>query len=301
MIRNIWKSYKAKSVKAQNTYYLWRRSLWNCLVCDCRVKLRLNFTWWQQRRQKKVLWDWDEMSPIRWRNQSKLLTHAELVENILENISDKHIYWFHREKMWMICGAEKGTYSTWASVLNFILEIILMVQKAVCANLKLANNCWFKHNFIKINTAFCAVERPLLHTRFSSYHLFNCLPVSSLPSSLPPLARDSPFLPSFASCTFLPFLFFFFLPKSRPDTSLMWFLGPLKSIRYFIWHNYRWLILKALGLILLLLLLGLFLYSIPGYLVKKMLGAWCAGSLYPLLTVSAGCNCLHYGFSSFVL
>nr|XP_033504490.1 otoferlin isoform X11 [Epinephelus lanceolatus] len=60
---------------------------------------------------------------------------------------------------------------------------------------------------------------------------------------------------------------------NRPDTSLMWFLSPLKSIRYFIWHNYRWLILKVLGLILLLLMLGLFLYSIPGYLVKKMLGA----------------------------
>uniref|UniRef100_A0A3Q2DM59 Otoferlin n=1 Tax=Cyprinodon variegatus TaxID=28743 RepID=A0A3Q2DM59_CYPVA len=60
---------------------------------------------------------------------------------------------------------------------------------------------------------------------------------------------------------------------NRPDTSLMWFLGPLKSLRYFIWHNYRWLILKALGLILLLLMLGLFLYSIPGYLVKKILGA----------------------------
>uniref|UniRef100_A0A1A7XN40 Otoferlin n=2 Tax=Iconisemion striatum TaxID=60296 RepID=A0A1A7XN40_9TELE len=60
---------------------------------------------------------------------------------------------------------------------------------------------------------------------------------------------------------------------NRPDTSLMWFLGPLKSIGYFIWRNYRWLILKALGLLLLLLMLGLFLYSIPGYLVKKMLGA----------------------------
>ncbi|XP_029965431.1 otoferlin isoform X4 [Salarias fasciatus] len=60
---------------------------------------------------------------------------------------------------------------------------------------------------------------------------------------------------------------------NRPDTSLMWFLSPLKSIRYFIWHNYRWLILKVLGLALLLLMLGLFLYSVPGYLVKKMLGA----------------------------
>ncbi|KAM8847475.1 otoferlin isoform 6-T6 [Synchiropus picturatus] len=60
---------------------------------------------------------------------------------------------------------------------------------------------------------------------------------------------------------------------NRPDTSLMWFLGPLKSLRYFIWHNYRWLILKLLGLALLLVMLGLFLYSFPGYLVKKMLGA----------------------------
>ncbi|XP_057208494.1 otoferlin isoform X9 [Triplophysa rosa] len=60
---------------------------------------------------------------------------------------------------------------------------------------------------------------------------------------------------------------------NRPDTSLMWFMNPLRSIRYFIWHNYRWLILKALALLLLLLLVGLFLYSIPGYLVKKLLGA----------------------------
>uniref|UniRef100_A0A3B4BFR6 C2 domain-containing protein n=1 Tax=Periophthalmus magnuspinnatus TaxID=409849 RepID=A0A3B4BFR6_9GOBI len=60
---------------------------------------------------------------------------------------------------------------------------------------------------------------------------------------------------------------------NRPDTSLMWFLGPLKSIGYFIWHNYHWLILKVLGVVLLLLMLGLFLYSLPGYLVKKMLGA----------------------------
>ncbi|XP_073529920.1 otoferlin isoform X13 [Phyllobates terribilis] len=59
-------------------------------------------------------------------------------------------------------------------------------------------------------------------------------------------------------------------PK-RPDTSFIWFLNPLKSIRYFIWNNYRWLILKILILILLLLMLGLFLYSLPGYLVKKIL------------------------------
>eukprot|EP00071_Canis_lupus_P026695 XP_022260252.1 otoferlin isoform X6 [Canis lupus familiaris] len=61
-------------------------------------------------------------------------------------------------------------------------------------------------------------------------------------------------------------------PK-RPDTSFIWFLNPLKSARYFLWHTYRWLLLKLLLLMLLLLLLALFLYSVPGYLVKKILGA----------------------------
>ncbi|EPY77432.1 hypothetical protein CB1_001264007 [Camelus ferus] len=60
---------------------------------------------------------------------------------------------------------------------------------------------------------------------------------------------------------------------NRPDTSFIWFLNPLKSARYFLWHTYRWLLLKVLLLALLLLLLALFLYSVPGYLVKKILGA----------------------------
>lgn len=61
--------------------------------------------------------------------------------------------------------------------------------------------------------------------------------------------------------------------SSRPDTSFIWFLNPLKSARYFLWHTYRWLLLKLLLLLLLLLLLALFLYSLPGYLAKKILGA----------------------------
>lgn len=110
-------------------------------------------------------------------------------------------------------------------------------------------------------------------TLLSSNHLFNCLPLSLVPFPRPlvhvaPSPRPLPVFRQRLRVPFLPPL-----QKSRPDTSLMWFLSPLKSIRYFIWHNYRWLILKALGLILLLLMLGLFLYSVPGYLVKKMLGA----------------------------
>lgn len=53
----------------------------------------------------------------------------------------------------------------------------------------------------------------------------------------------------------------------------MWFLNPLKSIRYIIWHNYKWRILKILIVIGVAIILLLFFYSIPGYTVKKMIGA----------------------------
>lgn len=38
-------------------------------------------------------------------------------------------------------------------------------------------------------------------------------------------------------------------------------------------NRYKWLIIKIVLALLLLIMLGLFLYSMPGYLVKKMLGA----------------------------
>ena len=53
----------------------------------------------------------------------------------------------------------------------------------------------------------------------------------------------------------------------------MWFLNPVKSIRYIIWHNYKWTILKILFFIFLILFIALFFYSLPGYTIKKMLGA----------------------------
>lgn len=53
----------------------------------------------------------------------------------------------------------------------------------------------------------------------------------------------------------------------------MWFLNPLKSIKYIVWHNYKWAILKAMIAISLVVLLLLFFYAIPGYSVKKLLGA----------------------------
>ncbi|XP_043918777.1 otoferlin isoform X5 [Protopterus annectens] len=60
---------------------------------------------------------------------------------------------------------------------------------------------------------------------------------------------------------------------NRPDTSFIWFLNPLKSIKYLICNRYKWLIIKIVLALLLLVMVGLFLYSMPGYMVKKLLGA----------------------------
>ncbi|KAF4796234.1 hypothetical protein TURU_086042 [Turdus rufiventris] len=63
------------------------------------------------------------------------------------------------------------------------------------------------------------------------------------------------------------------VPYSRPDTSFIWFLNPLKSIKYLICTRYKWLIIKIVLALLLLIMVALFLYSMPGYMVKKLLGA----------------------------
>ncbi|XP_019201683.1 otoferlin isoform X3 [Oreochromis niloticus] len=60
---------------------------------------------------------------------------------------------------------------------------------------------------------------------------------------------------------------------NRPDTTFLWFLSPLKAIRYLVCNRYKWLIIKIVLGLLLLIMVGLFLYSMPGYLVKKLLGA----------------------------
>ncbi|XP_053314601.1 otoferlin isoform X1 [Spea bombifrons] len=60
---------------------------------------------------------------------------------------------------------------------------------------------------------------------------------------------------------------------NRPDTSFIWFLNPLKSIKYLICNRYKWLIIKIVLALLLIAMVALFLYSMPGYMVKKLLGA----------------------------
>ncbi|BFZ16669.1 hypothetical protein BsWGS_19709 [Bradybaena similaris] len=60
---------------------------------------------------------------------------------------------------------------------------------------------------------------------------------------------------------------------NRPDASFMWFMNPFKSLRYIIWHNYKWVIIKIIIVAFLTFLLVLFFYSMPGYTVKKLFNA----------------------------
>ncbi|XP_066930260.1 otoferlin-like isoform X4 [Clytia hemisphaerica] len=60
---------------------------------------------------------------------------------------------------------------------------------------------------------------------------------------------------------------------NRPDTSFTWFMNPFKSLRYMIWEQYKFCLLKFLVVAMLIALMALFFYSMPGYTVKKIFGA----------------------------
>ncbi|XP_031569345.1 otoferlin-like [Actinia tenebrosa] len=60
---------------------------------------------------------------------------------------------------------------------------------------------------------------------------------------------------------------------NRPDATFMWMMNPLKSLKYMLWNNYKMCLLKFLVIGLLVALMGLFFYSMPGYTVKKIFGA----------------------------
>uniref|UniRef100_F6VBD0 C2 domain-containing protein n=1 Tax=Ciona intestinalis TaxID=7719 RepID=F6VBD0_CIOIN len=60
---------------------------------------------------------------------------------------------------------------------------------------------------------------------------------------------------------------------NRPDTSFVWFMNPLKSLRYLICARFKWLIIKVFIALLLIALLVLFIYSSPSWIMKKIVGA----------------------------
>ncbi|NXS72344.1 DYSF protein, partial [Pandion haliaetus] len=51
-------------------------------------------------------------------------------------------------------------------------------------------------------------------------------------------------------------------PK-RPETSFLWFTSPYKTLKYILWRRYKWVVILAIMLFVLLLFLGIFIYAFP--------------------------------------
>ncbi|XP_047127416.1 myoferlin isoform X1 [Hydra vulgaris] len=61
-------------------------------------------------------------------------------------------------------------------------------------------------------------------------------------------------------------------PPNRPETSFLWITSPWKTLKFILWKRYKWLMIGILVFLILALFIGIFLYSMPGYTVKKMFG-----------------------------
>ena len=56
----------------------------------------------------------------------------------------------------------------------------------------------------------------------------------------------------------------------RPQTSFLWFTSPLRSLRFVIWKNYKWIIIKiAIGVLIAIFFL-IFLYQLPSAFISQL-------------------------------
>lgn len=51
--------------------------------------------------------------------------------------------------------------------------------------------------------------------------------------------------------------------NSRPDTSFFWFTNPCKTMKFIIWRRFKWIFIFGIILLLVILFLGILLYSLP--------------------------------------
>ncbi|XP_031964219.1 dysferlin isoform X10 [Corvus moneduloides] len=58
-------------------------------------------------------------------------------------------------------------------------------------------------------------------------------------------------------------------PK-RPETSFLWFTSPYKTLKFILWRRYKWVLVLAILLFILLLFLGIFVYAFPNYAAMKL-------------------------------
>lgn len=71
---------------------------------------------------------------------------------------------------------------------------------------------------------------------------------------------------------------------SRPATSFRWFTSPLKTLRYIIWRNYKWIIIGVLITLLIVAAIVIFLYSMPvSMMFVNSWALWTPGLVNPFL------------------
>ncbi|XP_039628208.1 myoferlin-like isoform X2 [Polypterus senegalus] len=59
-------------------------------------------------------------------------------------------------------------------------------------------------------------------------------------------------------------------PPNRPDTSFLWFTNPCKTMKFIVWRRFKWIFIGLIILLLVLLFLGILLYSLPNYISMKI-------------------------------
>ncbi|XP_075406693.1 fer-1-like protein 6 [Tenrec ecaudatus] len=59
---------------------------------------------------------------------------------------------------------------------------------------------------------------------------------------------------------------------NRPDTSFSWFVSPFKCLYHLIWKNYKKYIIIGFILIILIIFLVLFIYTLPGAISRRIVG-----------------------------
>ncbi|KAM8859827.1 myoferlin isoform 4-T4 [Spinachia spinachia] len=59
-------------------------------------------------------------------------------------------------------------------------------------------------------------------------------------------------------------------PPKRPDTSFFWFTNPCKTMKFIVWRRFKWIFIGAILLLLVILFLGILLYSLPNYISMKI-------------------------------
>ncbi|KAM8924190.1 myoferlin isoform 2-T2 [Pelodytes ibericus] len=59
-------------------------------------------------------------------------------------------------------------------------------------------------------------------------------------------------------------------PPNRPDTSFLWFTNPCKTMKFIVWRRFKWIFIGIILLLLVILFLAVFLYSLPGYVSMKI-------------------------------